>query len=73
MNMRDPDNRDWAFVLGKEFYERGNRERIDDIGIDEIQMLETFYDHLYGSSPHYIQKVESRESVRQMLFGNSKN
>lgn len=32
-------------------------------------MLGTFYDHEYGSDSHYIQKVDNRETVIKLLFG----
>lgn len=71
-DMRNPDNRNWIYALGKEFYERGNRERVCDISIDEVQMLEMFYDHEYGSNPRYLQMTECREAVRRLLFGGKK-
>lgn len=60
------------FALGKDFYESGNQDKVCHICIDEVQMLEKFYDHQYGSDPHYIQKAESRESVMKLLFGGEK-
>lgn len=72
LDIRDADNRNWAFALGKDFYESGNQDKVCHICIDEVQMLEKFYDHQYGSDPHYIQKAESRESVMKLLFGGEK-
>lgn len=69
LDMRDSDNRNWVFALGKDFYERGNRTNVYDFKIDEVQMLGTFYDHEYGSDSHYIQKVDNRETVIKLLFG----
>lgn len=69
LNMGDSDNRNWMFALGKDFYERGDHDKVCHIRIDEVQMLEAFYDHQYGSDSHYIQKAESREAVMQLLFG----
>lgn len=69
LDMRDPDNRNWVFALGKDFYERGGHTDVYDFRIEEVQMLETFYDHEYGSDPHYIQKVDNKETVTKLLLG----
>lgn len=72
LDMRNPDNRNWIYALGKEFYERGDWERVYEISMDEVQMTETFYDHEYGFDPQYLQMAESREAVRRLLFSAKK-
>lgn len=72
LDMRDSDNRNWAFALGKDFYESGNQDKVCNICIDEVQMLETFYNHRYGSNTQFIRKTESRETVMQLLFGEER-
>lgn len=69
LDMRDSDNWNWVFALGKDFYERGDHTNVYDFRVDEVQMLETFYDHQYGADPHSIRKAESREAVMKLLFG----
>lgn len=69
LDMRDSDNRNWVFDLGKDFYESGGHTNVYEISMDEVQLLETFYDHEFGSGPDYIQKAENRETVIKLLFG----
>lgn len=72
LDMRNPDNRNWVFALGKDFYDSGAHTNVYSISLDEVQMLETFYDHEYGSDPDYIQKAENRETVIKLLLGGKK-
>lgn len=72
LDMRDSDNRKWAFELGKNFYEKGDQTNVYDISIDDVRLLEAFYDHEYGSDPAYIQQLESREAVMQLVLGGTR-
>ena len=58
LDFRKPENRKWAYELGKICYENNIF-----IGTDDVQWLETFYDHEYGSDPNVIRKFHDKQEV----------
>lgn len=62
LDLNNPTNRQWVFELGKCAYKR-------DIymALENVQLLETFYDHEYGSDPSVIRELHNRQEVTAYL------